>query len=96
MMLNLNAKIRVQKPELAFRDEHLINFLLASKPFTYVRIFDNLNIRNTMKLNGEVRVLRTKKTELTDLGATKEESTVRPLPVPELPVKSDDIYRATL
>ena len=42
-MLNLNAEIRVQKPELAFRDEHLINFLLASMPSTYEGIIDNLN-----------------------------------------------------
>lgn len=29
-MLNLNAEICTQKSELAFRDEHLVNFFLAS------------------------------------------------------------------
>ncbi len=34
-ILNLKAEIRVQKHKLAFRDEHLTNFLLASMPSTY-------------------------------------------------------------
>ncbi len=73
-MLNLNAEIRVQKPELAFRDEHLINFLLASLPSTYEGIIDNLNMRDTLTLDGAVRALCIKETELTDLGVIKEES----------------------
>ena len=73
-MLNLNAEIRVQKPELAFRDEHLTNFLLASMPSTYEGIIDNLNMRDILTLEETVRALRTKETELTDLGVIKEES----------------------
>ena len=38
-ILNLNVEIRIQKPELAFQDEHLINFLLVSMPSTYEGIF---------------------------------------------------------
>lgn len=34
-ILNLNVKIRIQKPEPAFQDEHLINFLVASIRSTY-------------------------------------------------------------
>lgn len=49
-ILNLNAEIRVQKPELAFHDVHLINFLLASMPTTYESIIDNLNMRETLTL----------------------------------------------
>lgn len=73
-MLNLNAEIRIQKPELAFRDEHLINFLVASMPSTYEGIIDNLNMRETLTLEETVRALRTKETELNDLGNIKEES----------------------
>ena len=73
-VLNLNAKIRVRKPELAFRDEHLTNFLLASMPFTYEGIIDNLNMRDALTLEETVRALRTKETELTDLGIAMEES----------------------
>ena len=73
-MLNLNAGIRIQKPELAFRDKHLINFLLASMPSIYEGIIDNLNMRDTLTLDDIVRVFRTKETELTDLGVIKEES----------------------
>lgn len=58
-MLNSNAEIRVQKPELSFRDEQLINFLLASMPSTYEGIFSNLNMRNTLTLDGAIRALRT-------------------------------------
>lgn len=47
-MFNLNAEIRIQKPELAFREEHLINFLVASMPSTYESIIDNLNMRETL------------------------------------------------
>ena len=68
-MLNLNVEIRVQKPELAFRDEHLINFLLASTPSTYEGIIDNLNMRDTLTLDSAVRALRTKETELLQINA---------------------------
>ena len=67
-MLNLNAEIHIQKPELAFRDEHLINFLVASMPSTYEGIIDNLNMRDTLTLDDVVRALRTKEIEFTDLG----------------------------
>ena len=73
-MLNLNAEISIQNPELAFRDEHLINFLVASMPSTYEGVIDNLNIRDTLTLDGAVRALHTKETELIDLGVIKEES----------------------
>ena len=73
-MLNLNAEIRIEKPELAFCDKHLINFLLASIPSTYEGIIDNLNIHDTLMLDGVVYALRTKETELTNLGVIKEES----------------------
>lgn len=73
-MLNLNAEIRLQKPELAFREKHLINFLLASMPSTYEGIIDNLNMRDNLTLDGAVRALRTKETGLSDLGVIKEES----------------------
>ena len=72
--LNFNAEIRVQKPELTFRDEHLTNFLFTSMPSTYEGIINNLNMRNVLTLEETVCALRTKKTELTDLGAIKEES----------------------
>ena len=70
-MLNLNAEIRIQKPELAFRDEHLVNFLLASMPSTYEGIIDNLNMRDVLSLERKVRAFRTKETELTDLGLSR-------------------------
>lgn len=73
-MLNLNAEICIQKSELAFRDEHLVNFLLARMPSTCEGIIDNLNMRDVLSLEEIVRALRTKKTELTDLGVIKEES----------------------
>ncbi len=72
-MLNLNSEIRVQKPELAFRDEHLTNFLLASMPSTYEDIIDNLNMHDILTSEETVCALRTKETELTDLGVIKEE-----------------------
>ncbi len=72
-MLNLNEEIHFQKPELAFWDEHLINFLPASIPSTYEGIIDNLNMLDTLTLGGAVRALRTKEIELTNLGAIKEE-----------------------
>ncbi len=73
-MLNLNEEIRMQKPELAFRDKHLTNFLLASMPSTYEGIIDNLKMCNILTLEETVRVFHTKETELTDLGVIKEES----------------------
>lgn len=73
-MLNLNAGIRVQKPELAFRYKHLTIFLLASMSATYEGIIDNLNMRNVLTLEETVRALCIKETELTNLGAIKEES----------------------
>ena len=73
-MLNLKAEIRIQRPELAFRDEHLVNFLLVSMPSTYESIIDNLNMRDVLALEKTVRALHTKETELTDLGIIKEES----------------------
>lgn len=73
-MLNLNAEIRVQSSELAFHDAHLINFLMASMPSTYESILDNLNMRDVLTLEEAVRALRTKETELTDIGVIKEES----------------------
>ncbi len=57
VMLNLNAEIRIQKSELTFRDEHLINFLVASMPSTYESIVDNLNMRETLTLEETVRAL---------------------------------------
>ncbi len=71
---NLNEEIRDQKPELVFQDEHLINFLLAKMPSTSGGIIDNLNMRDTRTLDRAVCALRTKRTELTDLGAITEES----------------------
>ena len=56
-MLNLNAEIRIQKPELAFQDEHLINFLVASMPSTYEGIIHNLNMRETLTLEEILRAL---------------------------------------
>ncbi len=73
-MLNFNEDIRVQKPKLAFRDEHLTNFSLASTPSTYEGIINNLNIRDILTLEETVCALRTKETELTDLGVIKEEN----------------------
>lgn len=73
-MLNLNAKIRIQKPELAFRDEYLINFLGASMPSTNEGIIDNLNMRKSLTLEETLRALRTKETELNNLRTIKEES----------------------
>ena len=43
-------------------------------PSTYEGIIDNLNMRDTLTLDSTVRALRTKETELTDLGVIKEES----------------------
>ena len=73
-MLNLNAEIRVRKPELAFQDKHLINSLLASMPSTYEGIIDNLNMRDTPTLDDADRAICTEETELTDWGVIKEES----------------------
>ena len=73
-MLNLNVEIGIQKPEFTFPDEHLINFLLARMPPTYEGIIYNLKMRNTLTLNGAVRALCKKETELTNLGIIKEES----------------------
>ncbi len=71
-MLNLNAEIHLQKLELTFSDEYLINFPLASIPSTYEEIIDNLNMGDTLMLDGAVCALCTKETELTNLGAIKE------------------------
>ncbi len=73
-MLNLNVEIRLQKSELAFRNEHLTNFLLASIPSTYESIIDNLNMRDILTWEETVRALRTKENKITDLGFIKEES----------------------
>ncbi len=73
-MLNVNVEICVQKPEVAFQDEHLTNFLLASMPSTYEGIIDNLIRRDISTLEETVCALRTKETQLTDLGVIKEES----------------------
>ena len=73
-MLNLNTGLRVQKPEFAFWDEHLINFLFASIPSTFKRIIDHLNIRDTLTLNVAVCAIRIKETELTVLGIIKGKS----------------------
>lgn len=73
-ILNLNAEICIQKPELAFQDKHLINFLVASMPFTYKGIIDNLNMRDTLTLDSAVCALCTKETKFTNLGFIKEES----------------------
>lgn len=45
-MLNLDAKIRVQKPELAFH-ETICQLPPRSMPSTYESIIDHLNMRDT-------------------------------------------------
>lgn len=42
-------------------------------PSNYEGIIDNLNMRDALTLEETVRALRTKKTELTDLGVAMEE-----------------------
>lgn len=73
-ILNLNAAIRIQKPELAFWDEHLINFLVSSMLSSYEGIIDNLNIRDALTLEETVRAFYIKETELNDLKVIKEKS----------------------
>ncbi len=73
-MLNLNVEIGIQKPELTFPGEHLINVLLAKMPFTFEGIIYNPKMRNTLTLDGAVRALQKKETELTNLRIIKEES----------------------
>lgn len=73
-MLNLNAKIHVQKPKLAFGDKHSTNFLLASMPFIYEGILNNFNTCNMLKLEETVYALCIKKTELINFAVIKEES----------------------
>ena len=66
------ARVKPTKsPSLLFRDEHLINFLLANMPSTYegYRVIDNLKMRDILTLEETVRAFHTKETELTDLGA---------------------------
>lgn len=65
-MLNLNVEIQIQKPKFAFCDEHLINLLLASMFTTYEGIINNLNIRDTLTIDGVVYTLQTKEIELTN------------------------------
>ena len=73
-MLNLNAKIHVQKPKLAFWDKHLTSFLPASMLFTHEGIINNLNMRNILTLEEKVCAPCTKETELTNLGVIKEKN----------------------
>lgn len=73
-ILNLNVKIQIQKPKLFFYNKYLINFFLASIPFTYKRIIDNLNMRDTLILNNVICLFQTKKTKFTNLEVIKEEN----------------------
>lgn len=67
-------KIHIQKPGLTFWDKHLINFLVASMPFTYEGIINNLNMCNVLTLEETVHAFCTKETKLKDLVVIKEES----------------------
>lgn len=70
-MLNFNAEICIQKPELTFQDKHLINFFVTSLSSTYGRIIDNLNMRDTLTLDGAVCAFCTKKPSLSMRGSLK-------------------------
>lgn len=72
-MLNFNAEICIQKPEFAFRDKHLINFLVASMSSTYENIIDNLNMCKTLILEETFCALQIKETELNNLVSIKNE-----------------------
>lgn len=74
LMLNLNAKIRMQKPKLIFPDKYLTNFFLVSMLFIYKKIINNLIICNILTLEEKVCAFCIKKTKFINLRIIKKES----------------------
>ncbi len=74
VLMNLNAKIKLQKPELKLHSDYLVMILMQSIPPEYDALLDVLNTKEDLTWDETLSFLRAKETELLDMGSLKEET----------------------
>lgn len=73
-LMNLNAEITLQKPELKLHSDYLVMILMQSMPPEYNALLDVLNTKEDLTWDETLSCLRAKETELLDVGTLKEET----------------------
>ena len=73
-LMNLNAEITLQKPELKLHSDYLVMILMRSMPPEYNALLDVLNTKKDLTWDETLSFLRAKETKLLDMGTLKEET----------------------
>lgn len=73
-LMNLNAEITLQKPELKLHSDYLVMILMRSMPPKYNALLDVLNTKEDLTWDETLSFLRAKETKLLDMGTLKAET----------------------